>query len=60
AKPLAEMYGFEYAKATSSEEVEKELNSFFSVSEKPKILEIFTPRKVNDEVLLEYFNFMKS
>ncbi len=60
AKPLAEMYEFEYTKAHNSEEVENELISFFSASEKPKILEIFTPRKVNDEVLLEYFNFMKS
>ncbi|MFD0975792.1 2-succinyl-5-enolpyruvyl-6-hydroxy-3-cyclohexene-1-carboxylic-acid synthase [Salinimicrobium gaetbulicola] len=59
AKPVCELYGFEYAAANSSEEIEKELNGFFDASDKPKVLEIFTPRKVNDEVLLEYFSFMK-
>lgn len=60
AKHISEMYGFEYLAAASSEEIKEELGSFFNASEKPKILEIFTPRKVNDEVLLEYFSFMKS
>jgi 2-succinyl-5-enolpyruvyl-6-hydroxy-3-cyclohexene-1-carboxylate synthase len=54
------MYGFEYASAANSEEIEAHLKGFFHSSEKPKLLEIFTPRKVNDEVLLEYFGFMKS
>lgn len=60
AKPLCDMYGFEYTSATTSEEIEAALNSFFDTSEKPRVLEIFTPRKVNDEVLLEYFNSVKS
>ena len=59
AKPICDLYGFDYASATSSEEIEKVLNGFFDTSEKPRVLEIFTPRKVNDEVLLEYFSFMK-
>jgi 2-succinyl-5-enolpyruvyl-6-hydroxy-3-cyclohexene-1-carboxylate synthase len=54
------MYGFQYYPAKTSEEIETHLEEFFSDSEKPKLLEIFTPRTVNDEVLLEYFNFMKS
>jgi len=54
------MYGFEYGTAASSEEIKQRLQGFFNVSEKPKVLEIFTPRKINDEVLLEYFSFMKS
>ncbi|WP_282018363.1 2-succinyl-5-enolpyruvyl-6-hydroxy-3-cyclohexene-1-carboxylic-acid synthase [Salegentibacter mishustinae] len=60
AKSLCEMYGFQYYPAKTSEEIETHLEEFFSDSEKPKLLEIFTPRTVNDEVLLEYFNFMKS
>ncbi|HSP40363.1 MAG TPA: thiamine pyrophosphate-dependent enzyme, partial [Gillisia sp.] len=60
AKQISEMYGFDYAGASSSEEIKQQLKGFFETSEKPKILEIFTPRKVNDEVLLEYFSFMKS
>ena len=59
AKPLCELYGFDYAAASSSEEIEQALNGFFDTSEKPRLLEIFTPRKVNDEVLLNYFSFMK-
>ncbi len=59
AKPVCDLFGFEYESANSSEEINERLNSFFRPSEKPKVLEIFTPRKVNDEVLLEYFSFMK-
>lgn len=59
AKPVCELYGFEYASARSSEEIEEALKGFFETSEKPRVLEIFTPRKVNDAVLLEYFSFMK-
>ena len=60
AKPLCGMHGFEYASAKTSEELSAQLIGFFNTSEKPKLLEIFTPRKINDEVLLEYFNFMKA
>lgn len=59
AKPVCELFGFEYDSANSCEAIEERLDSFFRPSEKPKVLEIFTPRKVNDEVLLEYFSFMK-
>jgi 2-succinyl-5-enolpyruvyl-6-hydroxy-3-cyclohexene-1-carboxylate synthase len=60
AKPLCEMHGFEYDSAKTSKELSEVLKGFFKTSEKPKLLEIFTPRKINDEVLLEYFNYMKS
>ncbi len=59
AKPLCEMYSFDYRSADSEESLKNALNGFFEDSEKPRLLEIFTPRKINDEVLLEYFNFMK-
>ncbi len=60
ASHIAGMYDFEYTFAKTSEEITKNLKEFYNVSEKPKILEIFTPRKINDEVLLEYFSFMRS
>ncbi len=60
AKPLCELYNFEYSEANSEVTLKESLNGFFDSSQKPKLLEIFTPRKLNDEVLLEYFNFMKS
>ena len=60
AKPLCDLYGFEYESAATSEELSEKMKDFFKASEKPKLLEIFTPRKLNDKVMLEYFNFMKS
>ena len=58
AKALCEMYGFDYKNARSMEEVDAVLTDFYSEGEKPRLLEIFTPRKLNDEVLLNYFRFM--
>ncbi len=60
AKPLCELYNIEYSEADSEETLQNSLTGFFEKSDRPKLLEIFTPRKLNDEVLLEYFNFMKS
>ena len=60
AKPICELYGLDYSKACSETEISEALEHFFEDSGGPKLMEIFTPRKVNDEVLLEYFNFMKS
>ena len=60
AKALCEMYSFEYAFAKDSDKVNAELEEFFEPSKKPKLLEIMTPRSLNDEVLLEYFDFIKS
>lgn len=59
AKPLCEMYKIAYSSASSMEEVEAWWEAFFALGERPKLLEIFTPRKINDEVLLEYFRFMR-
>ena len=60
ARPLCEMYDLDYASVQDSDTLKKELDVFFETSERPKLIEIFTPRSLNDEVLLEYFNFMKS
>ncbi len=59
AEALCEMYNFEYQRADDMDEVETSLGSFYEDGDRPKLLEIFTPRKVNDEVLLEYFRFMR-
>ena len=59
AKQLCAMYGIEYSTTTSLTELEGALKGFFNDSETPKLLEVFTPRTVNDEVLLNYFKFIK-
>ncbi|HSI70531.1 MAG TPA: 2-succinyl-5-enolpyruvyl-6-hydroxy-3-cyclohexene-1-carboxylic-acid synthase [Gillisia sp.] len=60
AASICQMHDLEYMAAKDTIEIEEALKGFFDPSEKPKLLEIFTPRKLNDEVLLEYFSFMKS
>ena len=54
-KPLAKMYTFEYLSAETEIQLKNKLQKFFESSEKPKILEVVTPRLLNDEVLLNYF-----
>jgi len=59
AKQLSDMYGLEYFSVDNETSLENELNVFFNKSPKPKILEIFTPRKLNDSILLNYFDYIK-
>ncbi len=58
ASNLANMFNFEYQKASTDEEVKGCLEQFYELSSKPRILEIFTPREVNNKVLLDYFDFI--
>lgn len=59
AKQMCEMYHFDYQTATNEKELEEQLPNFYSDSNQPKLLEIFTPRTLNDTVLLDYFKFIK-
>ena len=54
AEHLAKMYHFDYLIASSEVTLNKSL-AIFDNSNKPTILEIFTPTKCNDSVLLSYF-----
>ncbi|RMZ51031.1 2-succinyl-5-enolpyruvyl-6-hydroxy-3-cyclohexene-1-carboxylic-acid synthase [Flavobacteriaceae bacterium PRS1] len=55
AKQLCKMYQFTYFSASNEEDLKTVISSFYSKEKNPKLLEIFTPRTVNDEVLLNYF-----
>ena len=59
AEHLCKMHEFDYQKAFSTATIKKELKGFFETSEKPKILEIFTPSLENDTVLKDYFKYIK-
>ena len=59
AENLSKMHGFEYQVAATTESVQNELERFYEPSEKPKILEIFTPSAKNDLVLTAYFKYIK-
>ncbi len=54
AENLAKMYQFDYHIASSEESLSLKLKEFYLI-EKPAILEIFTPTKLNNEILLNYF-----
>ena len=59
AENLSKMHGFEYQVAATTENVQNELQGFYEPSEKPKILEIFTPSAKNNIVLTAYFKYIK-
>ena len=59
AEHLCKMYNFEYLQASSIETVTESIEGFYDISEKPKILEVFTPSSENDLILKEYFKYIK-
>jgi 2-succinyl-5-enolpyruvyl-6-hydroxy-3-cyclohexene-1-carboxylate synthase len=59
AEHLCKMYNFKYAAVSTEETLTSSLESFYLDDEQPKLLEIFTPKAINDEVLLNYFQFIK-
>ena len=50
------MFGFEYTSVKNDAELSTALDSFYDVSDNPKLLEIFTPSTENDKILLDYWN----
>ncbi|HKL89850.1 MAG TPA: 2-succinyl-5-enolpyruvyl-6-hydroxy-3-cyclohexene-1-carboxylic-acid synthase [Allomuricauda sp.] len=58
AKHLSDMYGFEHITAKNEAELEASLQDFYMDSNKPKILEVATPRVLNNKILLGYFDFI--
>ena len=59
AEHLCKMYGITYYQANNYSDLQKGLCAIFIDNHTPKLLEIHTPRKINDKVLLKYFEFLK-
>ena len=59
AKPLCELFNMEYVSAEDTNQLQGVLKDFYADSDRPKLLEIFTPTTLNDGVLFEYFEFLK-
>lgn len=55
AEQLAKMYGFEYSIASDEKSLSKGLKTLYAQNDKPCILEVFTPTRDNDKILLQYF-----
>lgn len=58
AQQLCKMFNFEYARANDGESLAQQLGLFYETSDRPKLLEIFTPVQLNDKILLGYFEFL--
>ena len=59
ASYLCKMHDIEYLSAENEIELGRCLQSFYKYSNKPRILEIFTPSKINDIELKAYFSNLK-
>jgi len=55
AEHLSKMYGFEYVQIKDLKSLQTSLTSFYEESNQPKIMEVFTPKEINDVVLKNYF-----
>ncbi|GAA4278855.1 2-succinyl-5-enolpyruvyl-6-hydroxy-3-cyclohexene-1-carboxylic-acid synthase [Aquimarina mytili] len=55
AEHLCKMYGIEYNKAITLEEVNNGIQQMYIHNDSSQLLEIFTPRKENDSTLIDYF-----
>lgn len=59
AKHLCALNGIGYSSTSNSFGLNLKLRRFFRASNRPQLLEIFTPRKINDAILLNYFGSMQ-
>lgn len=59
AEPISKLFNFDYSSANSNKELETALENFYTLSSRPKLLEVFTPSSENDQILLSYFDFVK-
>ncbi|MFT5237761.1 MAG: 2-succinyl-5-enolpyruvyl-6-hydroxy-3-cyclohexene-1-carboxylate synthase [Flavobacteriaceae bacterium] len=58
AEHLCNMYDIEYASAIDYETIKLQIADFYKASKRPKLIEIFTPSNINDQVLKDYFQFI--
>jgi 2-succinyl-5-enolpyruvyl-6-hydroxy-3-cyclohexene-1-carboxylate synthase len=60
AKQLAKAFGLKYNSVKTNTGLQWALKHFFRPSNQAKILEVKTPRKINDSILLNYFKAMQN
>lgn len=58
ADHLCKMHNIKYTSAFNVTSLNTELETFFLETDQPALLEIFTPREVNDVVLIDYFKYL--
>lgn len=55
AEQLCSMFQINYHKAERLDTLSEKLKELYENNKSPQLLEVFTPRKVNDSVLIDYF-----
>jgi 2-succinyl-5-enolpyruvyl-6-hydroxy-3-cyclohexene-1-carboxylate synthase len=62
AEYICKAFSVEYFKAESIDEIESQIESFYTYEEggKPKLMEIFTPNEVNHQILEDFFENTKA
>ena len=58
AEHLCRMYDIDYTSASDYGNMKLQLDEFYETSKRPKLIEIFTPSNLNDQVLKDYFQFI--
>jgi len=56
---FCDLYGLKHYKANSLETLDNQFPTFIKQNEKPSVLEIDTSGINNDEILMDYFSFLK-
>ncbi len=61
AKGICDAFNINYFQATNIEEIEKQMEEFYDLydSNRPKLMEIYTPSDINHVVLREFFETIK-
>ena len=59
ARQVSRAFGFNYKVVKTNTGLKWALKNFFKPSRQPKLLEIKTPRKINDSILLNFFKAMQ-
>ncbi|HET8735219.1 MAG TPA: 2-succinyl-5-enolpyruvyl-6-hydroxy-3-cyclohexene-1-carboxylic-acid synthase [Pricia sp.] len=60
AEHLSRQFGFDYVSASDRPGLNEALSDFFLPSKQPKIIEVHTPRELNDKILLGYFDVIST
>ncbi|MFK7813849.1 MAG: 2-succinyl-5-enolpyruvyl-6-hydroxy-3-cyclohexene-1-carboxylic-acid synthase [Maribacter sp.] len=57
-RKYCELFNFEYLFCDSEKSLKFATSAFYEPSERPKLIEVSTPRLLNDKILLGYFDFI--
>ncbi len=57
-KKLSDFYGLEHTRVNDRESLQTALSRFYLQGETCRVLEVCTPRLINDKILLGYFDFI--